>query len=242
MRKFLFIFSSIILFSVSQNGWALIDPWSLPNYLQDLSTAINSATQVRQQLLSLKNEAKNLGTVSDYRWQNVTQLLRQMDQASHQGKAISYQMSDVDTQFRQQYPDYTNSAYGQMNYSNAYKNWNDTTLDTLRSTLSASSVDAQNAQTEEQVLEQLKAQGRSATGRMQVLQVSTELAGENVDQLMQLKRLMMAQMNAQNAYMAYQVSKDSYNEQALKALVSHVDTQFPRYQENTHFGTLPSIP
>lgn len=226
------------LMCISLKSFAVLDPWSFPNYIQDFNTQINTMITAQRELISIQNQVKNLNTVSDYQWENVEQLMNQMSGAMEQGQALSYQMSDADQQFRQRYPDYTNSGTGYTNYSKAYQQWNTTTLDTLRGSLSTTSIDASQIKNEEQILDHLKQQGSSATGRMQALQVSTEIAGENVDQLLQLKGLMMTQMNAQNAYMAYQVSKDSYSEEALEALVSHADTQFPNYKDNTHLGKI----
>lgn len=188
-------------------------------------------------LTSIQNQATNLGKVSDYQWQNVTQIMNQMSSTMQQGQAVSAQMSNVDQKFRQRYPDYASQSSSQ-NYQQAYQQWNQTTLDTLRNSLSAASIDANNIQSEQDVMNRLQAQGASATGRMQALQVASEIAGENVNQLIQLRGLTMSQMSAQNAYMAYQVSKDSYNEKQLEALVSNTDTQFPDYKNNPHFGAI----
>ena len=93
-------------------------------------------------------------------------------------------------------------------------------------------------QQEQYTLAQLRHQGQTAQGRLQVLQVSTELSAENIHQLQSLKRLMMAQQNAQNAYMAYQVSKDSYQEQGLKALTEQANTTYVDYHNNPNFGEI----
>lgn len=125
-----------------------------------------------------------------------------------------------------------------MNYQSAYQNWNATTLDTLRQSLRAVGVNAHDMQNEQQTMQQLKRHGQTARGRMQVMQASTEIAAENVNQLQELKRITMAQANSQSAYMAYQVSKDSYNDKALQEVNDQVTTNFPAYRENTQFGPM----
>ncbi len=239
--KIVFMTMGISL-SVKTFGFIVFDP---TNYAKNLITAANSVrtvenqvTQIRNELQALQFETKNTNTVLNYQWQNITQLTQRLDQSTQQEQALSYSMGDLDSQFRQRYPNYTNTP-GSVNYTDAYHRWNDTTLDTLRHSLSAIGMSASDFQNEETLLSQLSAQGRTATGRMQVLQVSTEIAAENVNQLQELKRIMMTQTNAQNSYLAYQVSKDSYDEQSLEAINSHMDSDFPEYRNNDNFGLIP---
>lgn len=231
---------------ISSKSFAMIvfDP---SNYAKNLITAENSAraienqiTQIHNQLEFLNYEAKNSNGLSSYQWQNITQLMQKLDQTTQQEQALSYSMADLDSQFKTRYPNYTKS-YGNNDYSNAYHQWNATTLDTLRQSLNSIGMSANDFQNEQALLQQLKTQGQTATGRMQALQVSTEIAAENVNQVQELKRIMMSQANAQDAYMAYEVSKDSYNEQSLEDINSHVDSAFPNYQNNTSLGTIPSM-
>jgi P-type conjugative transfer protein TrbJ len=49
----------------------------------------------------------------------------------------------------------------------------------------------------------------SAAGRMQALQVGNLMAAEQLQQLVQLRQLILAQMNAQNVYMATQLNRDA---------------------------------
>ena len=49
----------------------------------------------------------------------------------------------------------------------------------------------------------------SAAGRMQALQVGNMMAAEQLQQLVQLRQLVMAQINAQNVYMAAQTNREA---------------------------------
>lgn len=223
---------------VLNTSWALPDPYAYLNYLQNLKTAINTAEQVQNQLKMIQFEVQNAKQVSDYQWRDTLNLLQQMDQATQQGRALSYSASQIDTQFRQSYPNYAQSKPGQDNYPQAYQTWNEASLNTFENTLRSAGMEASQLQQEQYTLTQLRRQGQTAQGRMQVLQVSTELAAENVNQLQALKRLMMAEANSQNAYRAYQVSKDSYREQGLKTLTENVKPQFVEYKNNPKLGEI----
>ena len=232
MIQILLIFTVFI----TSKSFALFDPLSAKILLADLDTVKNTAKEIEWEAKLYKYQVRNSGRVSDYQWRNTLRLMQQMDQISRRGQALSYSAGRVDTQFRQTYPNYATSGYGKKNYQQAYQDWNETSLNTFRNTLRASGVEAANIENEQQYLSQLRMQGQTAQGRMQVMQVSTELAAENVNQLQSLKRLMMAQANSQNAYMAYQVSKDSYNEKNLADITKNTNASFPKYHNNNQFG------
>ena len=235
----LLFFTNTIVFNAA---YALVDPYSYLNYFENTLTAIHSATQIKNQLSQLRNQTQNTQNISDYQWNNEQQLIQRLDNNMQQGQGMSYSMSNVNQRFQQRYPNYTRSPMGQTNYNQAYQNWNSTTLDTLRNTLSTAGMSANNFSNEHQLLQNLVQQGQGAQGRMQVLQVSTEIAAENVNQMEELRRLETSQVDSQNTYMAYQVSKDSYNESSLSSLESNLDTQFPQYHNNQALSVIPPMP
>lgn len=237
----------LVLFisSAFDAAYAWPDPYSYLNYLEDLKTAVNTtqalqkqAEQIQHQIEMLKWEAKNTSTVNDYQWQNIQGLIGNIDAQSQQGQALSYSAQNLDAQFREKYPNFAGSSYGQMNYQKAYQAWNASTLDTLRGVLNANQISATNFNSEHDALMQLKNQGANVKGRLQALQVVSEISAENVNQLQELKRIMMAQSSAQNSYMAYQVSQKSFQEQNMQSISDHIQTDFPKYQNNSAFGKI----
>lgn len=214
------------------------------NYLEDAETAANSASslvnqasQIQNQIQSIQIQSQNTGTLKQYQFNDIMNLMNRMDNLSQQGKSLSYAASDTDQKFRQYYPDYGNQNSAQ-NYTQAYKSWNSTTLQTMQNTMSANHANAADIQSESQLIANLREQGSSATGRMQAAQISTEIASENVNQLQELKRITLSQANSENAYMAYRVSKDSYKNKSLSQLAGNTKTQFPPYQNDARFGLL----
>lgn len=239
MRK---IIHTILLITLPVSSFALFDPYSYLNYLQDMETAANSsqsllneATQIRNQMQSINYQAQNSGGVSSYQFNEITQLMQRMDNITNQSRSISYNAANIDQQFRARYPNYAKQP-NMQNYQSAYHNWNSSTLNTINNSMQSNGMMAGNFQHESQLMDQLRNQGKTATGRMQVLQASNEIAAENVNQLQELQRITLSQANAQNAYMAYRVSKDSYHEENLQQLEQNTSSNFPRYQENSQFG------
>ncbi|EDP46601.1 P-type conjugative transfer protein TrbJ [Rickettsiella grylli] len=227
------------------NVFAWADPIEFENYLANNTTAIhsatsllNQATQIRNQIQMIENDIKNTGKLSQYQWQNITQLVQHLDAITQQGQALSYAASNLDNQFQQKYPDYTNSYSNPASYSQTAKNWNATTL-TLHATLNAMNRSANNFQTEQESMRQLERQGKNLQGRLQALQLLSEISVQQVNQIQALKRLISVQTNAQTAFMAYQASKDSYQEKGLEEMTSAFPTQFPAYKNNPNFGEIP---
>lgn len=244
-KKYKKTISILALLSCFEFAYGFPDPYSYLNYLEDLKTAINTtmelkkqAEQINNQIQMLKWQAQNTATVSNYQWQDIQGIIQKVDEQSQQGQALSYSAQNLDAQFRQKYSNYSESSFGQVNYKQAYQQWNASTLDTLRASMDATQVNASHFQSEHEALMQLKNQGANAKGRLQALQVVSEIGAENVNQLQELKRIMMAQSSAQSAYMASQVSQKSYEEKNLQLITDNIDTKFPKYKDNSQFGTI----
>lgn len=226
-------------------GMIVYDPINhATNALQVAHSAaqlIQQGSQIANQIQQIKYQVQNLGTVNDYQWQNLTGLVQQLDSVTQQGQAISYSGANIDQAFRQKYPDYLGQTSNGQTYAQAYQAWSGTTLDTINGSLDAQGLSAKNFQNEQSLLQQLRMQGRTAHGRMQVLQASSEISAENVNQLEELKRITLTQNNAQDAYMAYNVSKDSYQQKSLQQISNNVPTTFPTYQNNSKFSKIPDM-
>lgn len=219
----------------------------MANLVEDTYTAgstaasvTNEMTQIANQIQLIQNAVKNTNNISDYQWQDLSSLVQRLDDVTRQGQALSYASANIDSDFRKKYPNYNQQGSGGAipYFPVAYQNWSTTLLDTLRTTLSSAGMNMRDFNTEQDTLNTLTEQGKTARGRMQVLQVSTEIAAQNVNQLQSLKRLVAAQTSAQNNYMAYKVSKDNYQEKSLDDVNSHLDSKFPQYKNNANFGLI----
>ncbi len=210
------------------------------NYVQNAATAVkssiiaaNTSVQIANQIRELQYEAaafKNYdGNATQ--WSNISPLLVKLGQQVNQGQAIGYNMQNLSQSFQTRFPGYKS----QQNYPAAYQSWSQTSLDTLRSTLEAAGMQANNFTHEQANMEQLKVLSQSASGRMQAAQVGNMIASEQVGQLQQLRQLVVNQTNSQNMYMAYQVQKDQAQQAASDQLLSK-PTDFPTYGSGHGFG------
>lgn len=210
---------------VSQvDAFIFIDP---SNLIQNTATALNTANQLAIQSQQLQSELKDIenfkGNVGQ--WANTQNLLYQLANQVQQGQALAYQMQDLDRQYRSRFPGYV----APQNYQQSYRNWAQTTHDTLLSTLVSAGMQVDQFHHEQDTLNQLSHLSQTAQGRMQAVQVGNMLATQQVSQLQALRQLVATQINAQNTYAAYETQKDAAVEASVSNWISASDTTFPGY-------------
>lgn len=248
MRKLIFkliILSLMSGYTPNSVGFVVIDP---TNLVQNVTSAVNSgkallnqAEQLKHQVEMIKDQVKNLKSLKNYQWHDIDNLMKQLNNTAEQGRALSYQVAEIDKQFRRSYTDYASDKRTLPTVTEAHTIWSATTLDTLRHTISESNTLVEEYNHEKDYLNQLKLQANAAVGEKQILQVLSEITAENIHQLQELKRLMVAQVHGQTAYMGYQVSEDSYVESSVEKIAANFNTDYPDYQDNSDFSLIPYI-
>ncbi len=214
------------------------------NLAVDTTTSIKTAASLEQevqevanQMQSLQYQVQNLKGFNSVIWDSTAQNLQKLASIVNQGQSLSYSMQNLDGVFQQKYPGYV----AQQDYSKSYQSWSQTTLDTLRGTLESAGLQAQDFSTEEGTIDQLRQMARTESGRQQALEVGNQIAAENVNQMQNLRQLVINQTNAQNAYMAYQIEKDQSGTKAAEDYINNADDTYPAYQNNQAFGHIPNF-
>lgn len=225
MKKNQFIIIVISLLLIHRTcAFIFVDP---TNLVQNTATAINTANQVATQAKQLQAELKDMQNYNGNigQWANAQNFLYQLANQVEQGQALAYHMQNLDSQYRSKFPGYV----APTDYQHAYRDWSQTTHDTLLSTLASAGMQAEQFHTEQSQLNQLATLSRTATGRMQAVQVGNMIATQQVSQLQALRQLIITQINAQNTYAAYQTQKDTAIEASAANWVSASDTAIPVY-------------
>jgi P-type conjugative transfer protein TrbJ len=174
--------------------------------LKMVESVLNELQMIANQIKQLENMLLNTRNFGRGVWDTdaLPRLLR-LGQIIEQEQAIAYTLANLDALFRQRYPGYRPIT----DWSREYDVWTRTTLDTLRGTLSSVRLHAEDFATEQSRIRTLQSMSDSAVGRMQALQLGNMMAGEQVQQLVKLRQLVMAQINAQNVYMANQTNREA---------------------------------
>ena len=132
-------------------------------------------------------------------------------------------LTNLDGLFRQKYRGYRPIT----DWSREYDLWTRTTLDALRGTLSSVRIHAEDFATEQSRIRTLQAMSDTSVGRMQALQLGNMMAGEHVQQLVKLRQLVMAQVNAQNVYMAHQTNREAQRSATQSQWIRNGNTDAP---------------
>ena len=174
--------------------------------LKTIESVINEVQMLANQVKQIETMLQNTRTYGQGTWdaQALPRLLR-LGQVIEQEQAIAYTMVNADSLFRQRYPGYRPVT----DWSSTYDSWTSTTLDTLRGILNSAGLQGAEFATEQGRIQALQALSDSAEGRMQALQVGNMMAAEQLQQLVKLRQLVVAQINAQTVYMASQTSRDA---------------------------------
>ena len=174
--------------------------------LKTIESVINEVQMLANQVRQIETMLQNTRNYGQGIWdaQALPRLLR-LGQVIDQEQAIAYTMVNADSLFRQRYPGYRPVT----DWSSTYDSWTSTTLDTLRGILNSAGLQGAEFATEQSRIQALQALSDSAEGRMQALQVGNMMAAEQLQQLVKLRQLVVAQINAQTVYMASQTSRDA---------------------------------
>jgi P-type conjugative transfer protein TrbJ len=131
------------------------------------------------------------------------------------GRALAWSLANDDVVFRETYPGYPSlGAVGPPppagTYANRYAIWAQTSLDTTQGILRGAGFQGKLLATEQGVLGILR--GLSAANllnRNDAINLTGQLAAEQVAQLQKLRELQLEDMTSKAAYQGYQVQKDA---------------------------------
>jgi P-type conjugative transfer protein TrbJ len=185
----------------------------LLNFGELANQYIRQGAQLAEALKQTSDMAKNTRTLTSLVFGPITTDISSLALVVKGGMALAYSMADLDAQFRSRFPGYVYNAH---TYFKDYRDWSQTSLDTTRSTLRAAGLQSDQLVSEQTILATLRTMSETADGRMEALQVANEIAEQQVQQLMKLRELMLADLQSKQTYQAQQVQKDAATEAAVE--------------------------
>ncbi|MDG2517371.1 P-type conjugative transfer protein TrbJ [Lysobacter soli] len=203
--------------------WAVFDPTNyVQNYLTQLRAVQSNVNEVRQIQATLQQydtmlrntkslDVRDLGTAID--------ALSRLDRVIGDGKSLAVTASDYDKAFRARFPGYKATS----NYSENYREWSDTSRDSVLGALRVANLQTRGAMTEEQALASLRAAAASTDGQKAAVDAGNQIALAQINQLQQLRELMVAQMQASGTYMAAQQQAEASKEASVREATKYRD-------------------
>ena len=151
---------------------------------------------------------------------NVANDLNQLAGVVQGGRALAYSLGNQDVVFRQTYPGYQPWSAGGPptgTYASKYAVWAETSLATTQGILRGAGVQGKLLATEQGVLGIMRALSASnLLNRNDAINVSGQLAAEQVGQLQRLRELQLEDMTSKAAFQGYVIQRQAASEAATQ--------------------------
>ncbi|WP_457579590.1 P-type conjugative transfer protein TrbJ [Ensifer adhaerens] len=170
------------------------------------------AEQIQNQLKIYDNMLQNTARLPDHIWGEVERDLNQLRGIVENGQSIAFSMGNADDVLQQRFKSYADLKKNLPNgesFSSTYRAWSETNRDTIAGTLRAASLTADQFDTEEGTMGEIRSMSQSADGQMKALQVGHQLAAQQVSQMQKLRGLVSQQMTMMGTWLqSEQTDKD----------------------------------
>ncbi len=166
------------------------------NHGQLVMQYIRQGEQLKEAILQYEDMLRNVKNLPSQTFGPIIADINQLAAIVQGGMALAYSMAGLDSEFRRRYPGYAAST---GTYFTNYRTWAQTSLDTTLGALRAAGLQGQQLQSEQAVLSTLRSMAQSSDGRMQALQVLGDIAEQQVQQMMKLRQLMLADLQSKQA-------------------------------------------
>jgi P-type conjugative transfer protein TrbJ len=183
------------------------------NHGQLVMEYIRQGEQLANELKMYADMLRNVKTLSNQVFGTISGDINALASIVRGGRALAYSLGNLDQIFRYTYTGY---GYNARAYYTNYKNWSQTSLDTTLGALRAAGLQSQQMQSEQAVLDSLRGMAQSSDGRMQALQVLGQISEQQVQQLMKLRELMLADLSSKQAFQATVIQQQAAEEAATE--------------------------
>jgi type IV secretion system protein TrbJ len=210
MRKSVIVFV-LLGFSVQspqpvEAGAFATEVTQLLNHAQLVLQYIRQGAQLANELNMYADMLKNTRMLSVHNFGAIMNDVNALAAIVQGGQALAYSLGNLDQRFRQTYPGY---GYNAGAYYTQYRNWSQTSLDTTLGTLRAAGLQGQQLQSEQAIIASLRGSLAGTDGRLEALHALGDISEQQVEQMMKLRELMMADMSSKQAYQAAMIQQQA---------------------------------
>ena len=218
MRKSLVAIATLVSVTLpaphpAQAGVFATEVTQFLNHAQLVMQYLRQAQQLTQAIKQTTDMIKNSKVLPGQIFGPISSDLNALGAIVQGGQALSYSLANLDSQFKARFPGYGYSGTG---YFTQYQSWSQTSLDTTLGALRAAGLQGQQLQSEQSVLSSLRSMAQTSDGRLEALQVMGQISEQQVQQLMKLRELMLADMSSKQSYQAAIIQKQATSEAATQ--------------------------
>lgn len=203
--------------------WAVFDPTNyVQNYmtqLRALQSNVNELRQIQAQLQQYDNMLRNTKSLDIRNLGTAIDALSRLDRVLGEGRSLAITASDYEKSFKTRFPGYRT----EKSYSEAFREWSETSRDSVLGALRVANMQTRGAMNEEQALASLRSAVATADGQKAAVDAGNQIALAQITQLQQLRELMVAQMQATGTYMAAQQQADASRDASVREATRYRD-------------------
>ncbi|MBU2721069.1 hypothetical protein HF563_17265 [Acidithiobacillus ferridurans] len=171
------------------------------------------AQQLQQQIQMVSDQAMNLATVPQSLWSTALLPIQDLANLEQQMQGYSYNLQNTISQFSNQYPGWNSNGY---NYNGQLSTLDNSTLQSIQQALQVAGLNPNGYTTAQSAINSATAAGATSTGRLQVLQAATAIAGTEASQANQLLATQQQYNAASEKYMATSLQATANNQQVTE--------------------------
>ena len=201
----------------------------LLNHAQLVMQYIRQGEQLANELKMYADMLQNTKKLPEHYFGAIAGDIDALAQIVQGGRALAYSLGNLDELFRSAYPGY---SYNARAYYRQYRNWSQTTLDTALGVLRAAGLQSRQLESEQMVIQNLKSSLQGTEGRLEALHALGDISEQQVEQLMKLRELMMADMSSKQAYQAAIIQQQAVSEAAAERFFTYA----PATSDGQTFG------
>jgi len=223
MRKSLVLLLLLLSFC-SPPGPTLAGPYAtevtqILNHVQLVLSYAVQANQLATQIKMLADAIKNTVNNPHQMFWNIQADLNALAGVVQGGRSLAYSLGNYDALWHKTYPGY--GGYAPTGYYNRYRSWAQTTLDTVLGTMRAAGLQGHQLNNEVTLITNLEAQSQSADGRLLALNVATQMADQQAQQMQKLREIMLADLQSKAAYYGTVIQQQSDQTAAAQAFFQY---------------------
>lgn len=171
------------------------------NFAQNSLTAAHMAESLVNQAQQISNQLKELEQLGYSSSGTLDSSLGELQSLVNTANSLGLTQGNLDDKFSSMYPAYGQQYQGNSAYKQQYQDWNGELRTSIQDAMRAHGLVATNVQ-EAAELQQLMVHSQSAEGNLQAAQAGNQISALILNKLMQLQEIIVAQGQAQSAYLA----------------------------------------
>jgi P-type conjugative transfer protein TrbJ len=186
----------------------------LAQYQEQLQQTVHQFNQYKMMLQNLEKMTPSqlLDDSAAMLWKshNMAEAFKNLQTVVVNGQRISYTSQGQEEAFKK-----VHTGYSSPFDPKAYRNWSDNSHAAVVNALAVANVQSDAMVGERDMVQELQSRSRTANGQLAALQAGNDVGIAMVGQMQQLRQLQMAQMKAQNTFLAQETS---VSDQAKKSV------------------------